>query len=67
MKLLLLGLVSLSMNTHVNKSDAFDVRLCHTDCNIRPYTEIIADFPSKFVNLSYASHASLPDLDFLVG
>lgn len=67
MKLLLLGLVCLPMNTCVNKADVFDVRLCHTDCNIRPYTEIIADFPSKFVNVAYPSHASLPDLCFLVG
>lgn len=67
MKLLLLDLVCLLMNTRVNKANAFDVRLCRTNCNIRPCTEILADFTPKFVTLAYPSHASLPGLDFHVG
>lgn len=67
MKLLLLGLVCLLMNTRVNKANAFHVRLCHTNCNIRPCTEILADFTPKFVTVAYPSHASLLGLDFHVG
>jgi len=66
MKLLLRGLVCLLMDTRVNKADAFDVRLRHTNCSIRACTEILADFHPKFVTVAYPSHASLPGLDFHV-
>lgn len=64
MKLLLLGLVYLLMSTRVNK--AFDVRICHTNYNLRPCTEILQAFLLSLLWLPIQVMLLCPALIFLL-